>query len=219
LAHGGRAFAEHYHWAWIKSFPPAPSPRICPSLRRSAWTSPRGFPTARSNVLPSTPALVETSFPKGKDFAQWLLTVGAASTLGTMTFDPTDTTTKAEREGRISPRRPRRGAGSINPRMPPIQVARRPIRTISASMCRAAGQVIDRFDTTSTNMCGRFVYTGLHVAAASSGAHAPDTKDAFPTQCQAGDLSSYEKAIEFMLFDLSSCLTTDQSTVGQTIIF
>jgi hypothetical protein len=79
--------------------------------------------------------------------------------------------------------------------------------------------VIDRLDTSATNMCGRFVYTGLHVAAASSGAHAQDTKDAFPTQCQAGDLSSYEKAIEFMFFDLSSCLTTDQSTVGQTIIF
>jgi hypothetical protein len=81
------------------------------------------------------------------------------------------------------------------------------------------GQVIDRLDTTSTNMCGRFVYTGLHVAAAASGAHAPDSKSTFPSQCQAGDLSPYEKAIEFMLFDLSSCLTPDQSTVGETIIF
>jgi len=83
----------------------------------------------------------------------------------------------------------------------------------------STGQVIDRLDTTSTNMCGRFVYTGLHVAAAASGAHAQDTKGTFPSQCKPGDLSPYEKAIEFMLFDLSSCLIPEQSTIGQTIIF
>jgi hypothetical protein len=68
-------------------------------------------------------------------------------------------------------------------------------------------------------MCGRFVYTGLHVAAAASGAHARDTKSTFPSQCKPGELSPYEKAIEFMLFDLSSCLIPEQSTIGQTIIF
>ncbi|HEX7506750.1 MAG TPA: hypothetical protein VF550_08245 [Polyangia bacterium] len=218
LAHGGRAFAEHYHWAWIKSFPtgtkttdlPIPSPL---GVDVATW-----IPYDSSNVLPSTPALVETSFPKGKDFAQWLLTVGATSTLGTMTFDPTDTTTKPSAKDELAtPPSARRWIyqpeDAANPSGPAAYT-----HYLSFNVS-STGQVIDRLDTSSTNMCGRFVYTGLHVAAAASGAHAPDSKSTFPSQCQSGDLSPYEKAIEFMLFDLSSCLTPDQSTVGQTIIF
>jgi hypothetical protein len=218
LAHGGRAFAEHYHWAWIKSFAtgtkstdlPIPSPL---GVDVASW-----LPYSSDSVLPSTPALVETSFPKGKDFAQWLLSVGASSTLGTMTFDPTDTTTKPSAKDELAtPPSARRWIyqpeDAANPSGPAANT-----HYLSFNVS-SSGQVIDRLDTTSTNMCGRFVYTGLHVAAAATGAHAQDTKGTFPSQCKVGDLSPYEKAIEFMLFDLSSCLVPDQSTIGQTIIF
>jgi len=218
LAHGGRAFAEHYHWAWIKSFPTGTKPTDVPIPSPLGVDVATWIPYDSSNVLPSTPALVETSFPKGKDFAQWLLTVGASSSLGTINFDPTDTTTKPSAKDEIAtPPSSRRWIyqpeDAANPSGPAANT-----HYLSFNVS-STGQVIDRLDTTSTNMCGRFVYTGLHVAAAASGAHAPDSKSTFPSQCQAGDLSSYEKAIEFMLFDLSSCLTPDQSTVGQTIIF
>lgn len=218
LAHGGRVFAEHYHWAWIKSFPTGTKPTDLPIPSPLGVDVATWIPYSSSNVLPATPALVETSFPKGKDFAQWLLTVGASSTLGTMIFDPTDTTTKPSAIDEISPPPSARRwiyqpADTANP-----TGAASDTHYLSFNVS-STGQVIDRLDTASTNMCGRFVYTGLHVSAASSGAHAPDTKDVFPTQCQAGNLSSYEKAIEFMFFDLSSCLTTEQTTVGQTIIF
>lgn len=218
LAHGGRVFAEHYHWAWIKSFPTgskATDPVIPSPLGTDVAT---WIPYDSGAKLPSTPALVETSFPKGKDFAAWLLSVGASTTLGTLTFDPTDTTTKPSAKDEISPPPSARRwiyqpADTTNPTGPAAYT-----HYLSFNVS-SAGQVVDRLDTSTANICGRFVYTGLHVAAASSGAHAPDTRDPFPTQCQPGDLSSYEKAIEFMLLDLSSCLTTDQSTVGQTIIF
>ena len=218
LAHGGRVFAEHYHWAWIKSFLTGTKPTDLPIPSPLGVDVATWIPYSSSNVLASTPALVETSFPKGKDFAQWLLTVGAASTLGSIIFDPADTTTKPSAKDEISPPPSARRwiyqpADAANP-----SGAAANTHYLSFNVS-STGQVIDRLDTSATNMCGRFVYTGLHVAAASSGAHAQDTKDAFPTKCQAGDLSSYEKAIEFMFFDLSSCLTTDQSTVGQTIIF
>ena len=218
LSHGGRAFAEHYHWAWIKSFPTGTKPTDVPipsplGVDVAAW-----IPYSSDNVLPTTPALVETSFPKGKDFAQWLVTVGASSTLGTMTFDPTDTTTKPSAKDELAtPPSSRRWIYQPEDATKPSGLAAN-THYLSFNVS-STGQVIDRLDTTSTNMCGRFVYTGLHVAAAATGAHAPDSKSTFPTQCQAGDLSPYEKAIEFMLFDLSSCLTPDQSTVGETIIF
>jgi len=66
---------------------------------------------------------------------------------------------------------------------------------------------------TPAAQCGRFVFTGLHVASAVvSGADA-DTKNAtFPTGCKTTrDLSAPEKALEFMIFDLTSCLIPDSS--------
>jgi hypothetical protein len=52
--------------------------------------------------------------------------------------------------------------------------------------------------------CGRLVHTGIHVAAVSSDSHAP-----FPGGCVAGDLTAQEKALEFLFFDLSSCVSDE----------
>lgn len=218
LAHGGRVFAEHYHWAWIKSFPagskatdvPIPSPL---GQDVATW-----IPYDSGNDLPETPALVETSFPKGQAFAEWLVHVGAATTPGTMSFDPTDNTTKPSAEDELeAPPSARRWIYQAKDASDPTGPAAY-THYLSFNVS-SRGQVIDRLDTSATNMCGRFVYTGLHVAAAASGAHAQDGKGTFPSQCKPGDLSPYEKAIEFMLLDLSSCLIPEQSTVGETIIF
>ena len=219
LAYGGRVFAEHFHWAWIKSYPAAGTKTTDPS-----YPAPLGvdiaswIPYATDNKNASTPALVETSFPKGQDFAKWLLVVGASTSLGTITFDPSDDTTKPSAKDELTPgpsgRRWIYQPADAN--APTGAAANTHYLSFNVS---SSAEVIDRLDTTNTNICGRFVYTGLHVAAAASSAHPPDSKTTFPSQCQAGDLSSYEKAIEFMMFDLSSCLTLDTTTTKKTIIF
>ena len=56
-------------------------------------------------------------------------------------------------------------------------------------------------------ICGRAVYTDLHVAAVDNN----NTLNAlgFPASCEMRDLSAQEKAVAFMLFDLSSCVQND----------
>ena len=78
-AAGGRIFATHYSYVWLHgkvsgaNWNPGPGP----------WEG-----VATWNVDQSSPAdqngLIDTSFPKGQAFAQWLVNVGASTTLGQM---------------------------------------------------------------------------------------------------------------------------------------
>jgi hypothetical protein len=67
------------------------------------------------------------------------------------------------------------------------------------------------------NYCGRVVYSDLHVGSAVSPADYPNLSDGgngnanTPTGCSSSELSPQEKALEFMLFDLSSCVTPDST--------
>lgn len=51
------------------------------------------------------------------------------------------------------------------------------------------------------NQCGRVVYSGFHIATIAG--------PSFPSECGKAPLTAQEKTLEFMLFDLASCIQRD----------
>jgi hypothetical protein len=66
--------------------------------------------------------------------------------------------------------------------------------------------------------CGRVVFTQFHVAEDGGGGDPfdpglPPFDDTFPGACNDKPMTPQEKALEFMLFDLSSCIQADTAPV------
>jgi len=60
--------------------------------------------------------------------------------------------------------------------------------------------------------CGRAVFSDFHVTANALVAGSPSSAWTFPTACDTTKaLTDQEKALAFMLFDLSSCVQSDQT--------
>ncbi|MGK3991048.1 carboxypeptidase regulatory-like domain-containing protein [Sorangium sp. So ce136] len=137
------------------------------------------------------PVLVDTTFPKGEALRDWLVTVGASMVPGQIEIDD-----------------PQHWVNSVNE-----EIATRWLYNDENEEFEArAGVKYFTFNTPIGSpeeaQCGRFVYTDIHVAAGDV-AGAP-----FPSGCEGGDgeihgLSAQEKALLFMLFDLSACITPD----------
>jgi hypothetical protein len=177
---GGRVFASHFHYSWFNSGPYA-------SENLATWTP-------ESNDIGDINGTIVTTlgngmpFPKGMALEQWLGTVGALRN-GTLPIE------EARHNADVS---------AANTPSQPWIVADQ------SSEAPGATQYFS-FDTPTvpnTNVddipyCGRVVYSDLHVGAASG----DDPEQPVPTGCSDGELSPQEAALEFMLFDLSACLT------------
>jgi hypothetical protein len=59
-------------------------------------------------------------------------------------------------------------------------------------------------------LCGRLVHTDLHVTA-GMGSDSSDMDTPFPGGCTTDDLSPQEKALEFILLDLGSCVQKEDT--------
>ncbi len=136
-------------------------------------------PNDNSGANGVTPTTVDTSFPKGAALQQWLGNVGALSPNGTL----------------------------------PVLQAKYNLTSVhppAAQTWISAGGSQPEYMSfnTPTNVpadqaCGRAVYSNLHVSAGDRAG-----RD-FPSGCTTTGLSPQEKALEFMLFDLSACVQPD----------
>ncbi|WP_437735747.1 carboxypeptidase regulatory-like domain-containing protein [Sorangium sp. So ce1335] len=137
------------------------------------------------------PVLVDTTFPKGEALRDWLVAVEASREPGQILIDD-----------------PQHWVDSVNEEIATRWLFNEAHPTLEAK----AGVKYFTFNTPIGSpeeaQCGRFVYTDIHVATTDV-AGAP-----FPSGCESRDgehheLTAQEKALLFMLFDLSACIAPD----------
>ena len=183
---GGRVFLEHYHDTWLRGGNEDPSIEAelgyqkTPFPAMAVWLPPNDVDYQAGHPGAFAPYSVNVSFPKGKDFADWLQFVGA-SPKGLGTIDLYDVKHPA-----MSP-------------LPPSQ----------AWISDATGVPYFSFNTpleaAPDAQCGRLVHTGIHVGVEKL---TSDDNGPFPGACASHPMVAQEKALEFLLFDLSSCVMT-----------
>ncbi len=166
--------------------------RVFASHWHNYWIElgPAPFPTAavfnHQDDLPSPfTADIDTTFPKGQAIAEWLLNVGGSTTLGQLVIVAGQHTVDA------------------------VNVAQRWIYSSTPTSVQYL-----TFNTPMTmapaDQCGRVVLSDIHV---SSGDQSSPSRR-FPTGCRTTTLTPQEKALIFMLFDLSACIVPDDMCPG-----
>ncbi len=196
---GGRVYASHYHYAWFAG----PLATAQGYQANADWSGLATWATDTSIAAGPVGGVVDTTlngsgmpFPKGVALQQWLQNVGA---LGQNSVPM----------GELSVYQPRFNAT--------LSVANAGSQSwIQADMASGApnNTMYFSFDTPVNAplgsdglpaYCGRAVFSDLHVSGS------PSTMDTHPPPggCQDTDLSPQEKVLEFMLFDLSSCVIPD----------
>jgi hypothetical protein len=201
---GGRVFASHFHYSWFAG----------PLSSMQAYTAPMDWGSniatwaaGGGNDKGPIGGIIDTTlngsmnpFPKGVSLQKWLTNVTA---LGQNNVPA----------GELSIYDPR-----YNATVAAANTSSQAWITSDASGMAGSTMYLS-FDTPVNAplgdggvpaYCGRAVFSDLHVAGN------PATKDnpPPPNGCADADLSPQEKALEFMLFDLSSCVIPDTVPPG-----
>jgi len=125
---------------------------------------------------------INTSFQKGMDFSTWLGNLNPSALLGPNT---------------ILVQEPRHDTNSVN--VPPSQLF------LTADPATSPNNPLEfTFNTPimpdAGPQCGRVLFSDFHVSTSGTG------MGTFPTECPIAPMTPQEKVLEFMLFDLTSCI-------------
>jgi hypothetical protein len=230
---GGRAFASHYHYSWF-SGPIQQTTWTYDGGVPAAWGSNLATWSGSSDPLcPSTTSagncnsnnntyswlngkIVETLSDGGTPFHDWLSNVGA------LDVDPTGSGEAVADELNIQQPRMNAEVTSANVTTSGSNVWIVPDVDSNYDYYNSSGNYVtvpnDSAQYFSWNTpiggtgdaaapyCGRIVYSDLHVGGAAGDYGGGKTT---PTDCASGNLTPQEKALEYMLLDLSSCVGSD----------
>jgi len=174
-AQGGRVFTTHYGYDWLRD---APAP----------WPSTARYRQSEGSFLGTPTGIIDTSFPKGADFAEWLVLATRAVTPGA---NPV--------KGQFAINEPRQNVDAVAGETRQWVTTSSPASVQHFTFNTPVGKPVDE-------QCGRVVYSNFHVTSGTN-----STSDRFPAKCASLSqaLSPQELALVFMLFDLSSCIQKD----------
>jgi hypothetical protein len=128
---------------------------------------------------------IDQSFPKGMAFAKWLEIVGATSPM----------------PGQISIASPRQDVQGVMP--PTRQWITSEVATVPPPHRIQHFTFNTPVEAPEDKQCGRVLFSDFHVSDLAN------VSLPFPTECNDMPLTPQEKALEFMIFDLSSCVQPD----------
>lgn len=184
---GGRVFASHWHNIWFEN---GPDPLPTTGTWSTRMPNPAGNEQDENGDGTPQLATINQTFPKGEALAKWLVNVNASTALGNM-----DVLYPRDNIQAVNPEVAREWITVNNPNFPDAPKA---VQYMSFNT---------PIGVPEEQICGRAVYTNLHVAAVDNNNTLNEL--GFPASCEVRDLSAQEKAVAFMLFDLSSCVQND----------
>jgi hypothetical protein len=198
---GGRVFASHYHYAWFIDGSTGKSPfSVSPPL--ATWqTSSAGIVGDATMAYNSDIVTTLTNgmpFPEGVALKKWLQNTNSLNSAGQLPLYYTRN----------------------NATVTSANTHSQPWVTLDPMSPAPNATQYFSFDTPiglqASEQCGRVVYSDLHVSGGAGQQAEPNIMADYPNftsggivpdGCDKHDLTPQEKALEFMIFDLSSCLT------------
>ena len=164
---GGRVFATHYHYTWMKN-------------GTADFQTVADWSPGVSGIVPEYN--VNMTFPKGAAFAEWLENVGAST-----------------HAGHIPLKNIKNSVRGVNAATTQDWIDADPMDVKYFSFNTPLSAAADK-------QCGRVVFSDIHVFSDVS----MTTGEVWPTGCgPLTDLNPQQKALEFLLFDLSACVEPD----------
>jgi hypothetical protein len=194
---GGRIFTSHYHHYWFSNSLNTAVKGLATWVNDGTCSPPNAPGTGGKCAVEAEPpstdtveATLNTTFEKGKAMKEWLGNTGSLTMPGeTLKIQEMRHNIGAVKTNLLSWMTVQNPGISGVPKFYPTA---HEYVTFNTPVGAADGKV-----------CGRVVFSDLHVGADDK-AGPP-----FPTECKTADLTPQQKALEFMLFDLSSCIQKD----------
>jgi hypothetical protein len=174
---GGRVFASHWHNIWIEGS--TTDTGGGQTQKPMVWPSIATW-TNSNNGSPTQDLIDEVNNPKGMSFATWMLNVAGSTVRDQIAISGGKST-----------------LSSVD-----LMKAEQWITTANQPKATQNFQFTTPNEVDAGSRCGKVVFSDMHVSQDSTSS--PGT--AFPGGCSAMPLTAQEKALAFMLFDLSSCV-------------
>jgi hypothetical protein len=176
---GGRLFNTHYQYYWIDPTKITGAPVVASN---KDWSTTATFipeVTGTTQIV----GYVDATFPKGDAFSKWLMNVGASTSMDQFPIDQV-----------------RYNATAVNP------PSTRWVFNPNTGVTQTPGPALLHYTFNTpvglpeAKQCGKVLFSDFHVVSSLT------SSPTFPGECDGMPMTPQEKALEFMLFDLSSCI-------------